>query len=106
MKASPGQLGRHGFDGHHLQALGALLLERAPYRFVVAHGKVRRLDEGPGQMLVAALGVAAALLLAIGLAPAVHRAGIGRKVARVGETGHVAALQRDSQGQRPPDARD
>ena len=63
MKAGSRQLVRHRFDGHHLQRLGALLLEPAPDRLVVAHRKVCRLEEGPGQVLVAALGVAAALFL-------------------------------------------
>ena len=79
------QLVRHRLDGHHRQAAGALLLVPALDRRVVAHREVRRLDEGPGQVLVAALGVALALLLAVGFAPAVHRARVGGEVARAGE---------------------
>ena len=67
MKAGPRQLVCHRFDGHHLRRLGALLLKPAPDRVVVAHREVRGFDEGPGQVLVAALGVTVALVLAVGL---------------------------------------
>jgi hypothetical protein len=65
---------RHRLDGDHRQAAGAFLLIPALDRRVVAHREVRRLDEGPRQILVAALGVALTLFLAVRLARAVDRA--------------------------------
>lgn len=99
MKAGPRQLVCHRFDCDHLRRLGALLLKPAPDRVVVAHREVRGFDEGPGQVLVAALGVTVALVLAVGLAPTVHGAGVGGKVAGAGKAAHVAGLQRDGQRQ-------
>ena len=106
MKAGPRQLVCHRFDCDHLRRLGALLLKPAPDRVVVAHREVRGFDEGPGQVLVAALGVAAALVLAVGFVPAVHGAGVGGKVAGAGKAAHVAGLQSDGQRQGLADARD
>ena len=45
--------------------------------------KVRRLDERPGQILVAVLDVALALFLAVGEALAVHTARVGGEVANL-----------------------
>jgi hypothetical protein len=100
------QLVRHCLDGDHCQGVGALLLVPALDRRVVAHREVRRLDEGPGQVLVAALGVAHALLLAVRFAPAVHRARIRGEVARAVEAADIACLQRNGQGEHLADAAD
>ena len=61
--ARPRQLVGHRLDGYHRQRAGALLLVEALDAFVVAHRKVRRFDEGPGQVPVAALGVAFSFFL-------------------------------------------
>ena len=80
MRARSGQLVRHRHDGR-----------------VVAHREVRRLDERPGQVLVAALGIACSLFLAVRFAPGVHRARAGRGVDDSVEAADVPGLQRNSQ---------
>ena len=57
-------------------------------------------------MLVAALGVAIALFLAVRFAPAVHRARVGREVAGAVETSDIAGLQGDRQREHLADAAD
>ena len=58
------ELVRDRLGRKHAIGLGALALIVALDLRVVAHGEVRRLDIGPGQILVAVLGVAFALALA------------------------------------------
>lgn len=59
------QFMRDGLDGDHRQALGALLLVPALDGRVVANREVSCFDKRPCKELVAALGVAFALLLAV-----------------------------------------
>lgn len=56
---------------------------------------MRRLQKGPGQVLVATFGVAHPFDLAIGLAPTVHHARIGGEVARRCKTLDIPDLQCD-----------
>src|SRR6187399_942564 len=62
------QFVRYRLGGHDLVGLGRLALVEALDPRVVAHGEVCSLDKGPGQVLVAALAVALALLLVVGQA--------------------------------------
>lgn len=90
--ARPRQLVRQRLGRHHAIGLGFLPLEEAPRLVTVATGEVCRLDERPHQIGIAVLAVAFAFLPAVGIAGAVHAAGIGSEVADLGEAGDVAGL--------------
>ena len=64
------QFVRQRLDGHDAVSLALLVFIEALGLRAVTHGEVRRFHKGPGQVLVAVLGVAFALLLAVALAPA------------------------------------
>ena len=58
----PGQLVRQGLPRHHGFPLGRLSLVEFPGAWIVPYREIGRFDEGPGEILVAALGVPFALL--------------------------------------------
>ena len=62
---SPAQLVRHRLDGHHTLGLGLLSLIETLNLGVEPDGEVGRFDKCPGQILIAVLGVALALFLAV-----------------------------------------
>src|SRR5258708_30066879 len=69
-----------------------------------APGEVRRLDEGAGEIFVAVLDVAFALLLAIAGVHAIDAARVGRKVADVGEPIDRTRFQKNDGSERLADA--
>jgi len=81
VKAGTRKLMRERLGGHRGVRPRALALVEALGLDAVAARELRCLDEGPGQIAVAVLGVAFALLLAIGPMLAVDAAGIRREVA-------------------------
>ena len=95
---------RDRLDRHDGQTLGALALVKTPDRRIVSNRAVRSFNERPAQVFVAAPPVANALALAVRLAPAIHHARVGSKLAGRGEPMHIARLQRDRQSQHIADA--
>lgn len=85
--------------------LGFLAVMEALGLGAKAPGEVRRLDEGPGEILVAVLDVAFAFLLAIAGEHAVDAARVGRKVADVGKPIDRTGLQNNDGRERLADAR-
>ena len=104
--ARPRQLVGQRLRSHHPVGSCLLFLEEGVGFLAEAPGEIGRFDEGPHQIGIAVLGVALALLLAVGSADAVDAAGIGRKVADLSKAGDVARLQQDDDGQHLADARD
>jgi hypothetical protein len=96
----------NGFDGHDAVALGALALVVALDRRVEAHREVGRLDVGPGQILVAVLGVAPTLAFAVGQSLAAHTTAVRAIVADPGKALHRSDLEHDDQAQNLADPAD
>ncbi len=84
---------RHGLDRDDAIGAGCLALVVAPDFGAVAHREVGRLDVGPGQILVAVLGVTTTLELAVGEVLAAHAAAVGGVVVHLGETPDLTGLQ-------------
>lgn len=95
--AGSGQFVRHRLESNHRHRSGGFLLIPAFDLRVVADREVGGLDKGPGQILVATLGIAFAFLLTIGITARLHGAGIRGKLSGTLETGDVAGLQRNGQ---------
>ncbi len=104
IKAGPGQLVRHRLGRHHGLGLGLLALVERPRPMIVADRHVRRLDERPSQVLVAAFAVALDLLAPVGQALGFDAADLRRVVAGPGEAAHIARLQTDRHAQNIADA--
>src|SRR3990170_1170574 len=102
----PCQFMRHGLDGHDPIGLGLLSLIEAADLWVKPHRKVGCFHKGPGQVLVAVLGVPAPLALAIAQLLAPHAATIGREVSDTGKSLYLSSLQHDGEGQDLSDAVD
>lgn len=68
----------------------------------VAQRKVRRLDKGPGEVLVAVLSVPFPFF-AIAIALTINAPRIGGKMANARESVDRASLQQEHRGQYPPD---
>ena len=75
--AGPSELVGHSLDGHNPMGTGTLALVVALDLRVVTHRKVRRLHKGPGQVLVAVLGVSTALTLAVAQVLAADASAVG-----------------------------
>src|SRR5918992_3012652 len=76
----PGQLVGERFERHHPVGLVFLALIKALHAWVVTDGEVRRFHQGPGQILVPILGVAATLAFALARLGTIHPPAIGRKL--------------------------
>src|SRR5258708_4933749 len=98
------QLVRQRLGGDNFVGLGFLALVEALGLGAKAHGKIRRLDECPGEIFVTVLDVAFAFLLAIAGVHAVDAARIGRVVADVGEPIDRTGFQKNDGGERLADA--
>jgi hypothetical protein len=83
--------------GDYPMGAGALaLIEALDFRGV-AHREVRRLDERPGQILVAVLGVAPTLALAMTQVLRARTAAVGGKVPHRREAADTAGLLHEGQ---------
>src|SRR5258708_7149205 len=102
--ARPREFVRDRLERHDAVTLALLALVEALGLRAIAQREVGRLHEGPGQVLVAVLGVAFTLLLAIALAPAIHTATVGAEVTHAGKARDRPRLQHDRGGQRLTDA--
>ena len=105
VEARPCQLVRQRLDRHHVVCLGFLAFVEPFGLGAEAQREVGRFDEGPGQVLVAVLGVAFAFLLAVADALAIDAARVGGEVADVGEAVDRPRLQQDRGRQHAADAR-
>ena len=83
-KAAPGELVRHRLPRHHQLALGFLAFVIDLGARLVTDPHVGRLDEGPGQVLVARAPVALALGAAVREVLRAHQPAVGGMVARRG----------------------
>ena len=83
MEAGPRQLVRQRLGGDDTVALRLLSIMEPLGLRAEALREVRRLDEGPGQVLVTVLGIAFAFLLAVGHALAVNTAAVRGEVTRL-----------------------
>src|SRR5439155_4643946 len=103
MVAGARQLVCQRLGGDDVVGLGLLALMETLGPGAKAPGKIRRLDEGPGEIFVAVLDVAFAFLLAIAGVHAVDAARIGRKVADLSEPIDRAGFQSNDRGKRLAD---
>src|SRR6266446_3973651 len=102
--ARPREFVRDRLERHDAVALALLALIEALGLRAITQREVGGLHKGPGEVLVAVLGVAFALLLAIALTPAVHTATVGAEIAHAGKARDRPRLQHDRGGQRLTDA--
>jgi hypothetical protein len=100
----PGQRVGDRFERHH--PVGPLLLVLiAPLHLgVVANGEVRRLSKGPGQLLGAVLGIAAALALSVAHLVTLHTPAIGGNLTHPLKATDIPGPQPDAQPQGRPNA--
>src|SRR5437879_10456217 len=99
------QLVRQRLGGDDVVCLGLLALVESLGLGAKAPGKIRRLDECPGEIFVAVLGVAFAFLLAIARVHTVDAARVRGKVADVGEPIDRTGFQKNDGSERLADAR-
>src|SRR6202521_4812755 len=102
--ARPREFVRGRLECHDAVAPALLALIEALGLRAIAQREVGGLHKGPGQVLVAVLYVAFALLLAIALVPAVHTSTVGAEVTHAGKARDRPRLQHDRGGQRLTDA--
>ena len=100
VEARPRQLVPQRLDRDHVVRLRLLALVE-PFRFrAVAQREIGRLDEGPGEVLVAVLGVPFRLLLAVTGAHAIYAARVGGEVA--GGPQHTDGENQKADSRRTP----
>jgi hypothetical protein len=92
METGSRQLVGECLDRHDGVGLGFLALVETLGLGTKAPCKIRRFDKSPGQVLVAAPGVAFAFLLAIADTPAIDATRLGGKVADRRQRGHKGPL--------------
>src|SRR5919109_5142623 len=101
-----GQLVGHRLDGHNAIRFRPLALIERPDLRIETHGKVGRLNKGPGQIFIPVLRVADTLLLAVAEPFALYTATVGGKITHGGEAPEVPGLKHHGQPQYRTDARD
>src|SRR5579862_2306247 len=92
--------------GEHGVALPSLAFVKALRCREVASREVRRLNECPGKIAIAALAVRLALFLPIAEPLTVDASAVRGKLTDAGEAGDVSHLQSDGHGENRPDAGD
>ena len=97
VEGSSRQLVSQGLDGDHILGFGAFALMKGFRTRRIAHREVGRLDIGPRQIAVAVFAVALSFFLGIGKLLAFDTTAVGSKVAGLGKTPNIAALQHDRQ---------
>lgn len=103
--ASARQLVRQRLGGNDVVGFGLLAFVETLGLGTKAPGKIRCLNEGPGEIFVAVFDVAFAFLLAIAAEHTVDAARVGRTVADLGEPVDRAGFQKNDRGKRLADAR-
>ena len=97
------ELVRHRLDRHRTVAFSLLPLIEPSRGLTVTHCEIRCLDESPREVTVAVLGIALALLLAVGYVRAAHTAAVRGVIAHIREAIDAARLQQDDGGQHLAD---
>ncbi len=80
------------FERHNPVGLIFLALIKALHARIVSDGEVRRLYKGPGQILVAVLGVAAAFALTLTSLVTIHTPALGGKLTDSCEAADITRL--------------
>src|SRR5205823_14332073 len=101
--ARPGQLVRQSLGRQDAIGLAFLAFIETLGLRAVPPREVRRLDEGPGEILVAVLGIAFTFLLLVALAYAIHAPAVRTEVAHLGKACRGAHLEHDRGGERVAD---
>jgi hypothetical protein len=102
---SPTQLVGHRLDSQYTMSLGFLSLVEFLNPRMKTDREVGRFDKGPGQILIAVLGIAAAFAFAVADFLTAYTAAVGSKVSDARKSPDVAGLQHDGQCQNLPNPR-